>query len=132
MKKAGWMELNKFHVSDRRSGAPSHRNPVAGRNVGIRRIEVNFPTSACGKDHSIAPYRFHIPGGFMENVHTDHTILSCVTEFACRDQVNAHVIIEDPDVGFLEDRIKQTLLNFASCRILIVEDASFGVSAFSP
>ena len=131
IKKAGGMELNKLHVRDCCSDSPSHRDSVSGRHIGIRCIEVNLAASASGEDHTIAPPRFNIPGGIIESIDTDHAILGCIAELPCGDQINTHVIIENPDVAFLEHRIEQTLLNFASGRIVKMKDASLGVSSFS-
>jgi len=126
------MELNKFHVRDGRAGAPSHRHPVSGRDVGVRRVEVDLPASTRGQDHSIAPDGLDISGGFMEDVNTDHAILGRIAELASRDQINTHVIIENLDIGFFSHRVEQTLLNFAPGGILIMKDASFGVASLPP
>ena len=131
VKKTGWMELNKFHVRDGCSGAPSHRYPVSGRDIGVRGIEINLSAAASGQDHSIAAYCFDVAGGLIENVNADHAILGGVAKLAGRNQVNAHVVVEDLDMRFLDHGIEQALLNFAPGGILIVKDAPFGVSAFS-
>ena len=130
MKQAGRMELNKFHVGHRCSGAPSHGNSVAGRDIRVRGVEINLAAAAGGEDHSIAPNRFDHPGSVIENIDANHAILSGVAELACRDQVNGHMIVENLDIAFLDNRIKQTLLDLATCCIVIVEDTSLGVSAF--
>ena len=41
------------------------------------------------------------------------------------------MIVENPDIGLFVDRIQQTLLDFSPRRIVIMEDASFGVAPFS-
>src|SRR5215469_12852124 len=132
MKQAGGMELDEFHVGHCCAGSPSHGDPVTGCNIGIRRIEINLPAAAGGHDHSIAPNRFDRPRSFVENVDANHAILSRVTEFTCGDQVNPHMIIENLDVLFLDNGIKQALLNLATRRIMIVKDSPFGVPSFFP
>src|ERR1700730_15071179 len=132
MKKAGWMELNKFHVRDGSAGDPSHRHPVSSRDVGVRRVEVDLPAPTRGQDHSIAPDGLDLSGGFMEDVNTDHAILGRIAELASRDQINTHVIIENLDIGFFSHRVEQTLINFARVRIMIMKDASFGVASIPP
>src|SRR3984957_19983840 len=97
MKKAGGMKLNKLHIGDGCSGPPRHRHTVSGRYIRVRRVEINFAASTGGKDNSIAPDGLHIPGGFIQNVGPDHAILCRIAEPACGDQVNTHVIIENPD-----------------------------------
>ena len=39
---AGRVELEELHVRDRRAGAVRHRDAVAGRDVGVRRVEVDL------------------------------------------------------------------------------------------
>jgi len=43
------MELDKFHVRNRRPGAIGHRNAVTGRNVGVRGVEINLPATTRGQ-----------------------------------------------------------------------------------
>ena len=50
--KAGRMELDEFHVGDPAAGAPGHGDAVAGRSVGIRRIQINL-AGAAGRDQRI-------------------------------------------------------------------------------
>src|SRR5580698_4364956 len=130
MKQTGGMELNKFHIGDSRSCTPSHSHPVASRDIGVGGIEIDFAASAGGQDNSIAANGFDNPGGFIEDVDADHAIFGGVTEFARGDQVNAHMVIKNLDVGLVGDCIEQTLFNFAPCRIVIMKNASFGMPSF--
>src|SRR5436309_11307605 len=101
MKQAGGMELNKFHIGYCCPCAPSHRNAVPGSYIGISRVEIDLPASACSKYHSIAADRFDISGSFIENINPDHAIFRCVTKLTGRDQVDAHMVVKDLDVLFL-------------------------------
>src|SRR5271165_2580163 len=130
MKQACRMELNKFHVGHCCPCPPSHCNSIAGRDTRVRGVEINLSAAAGGENDAIAPNRFDNPGSVIENIDANYAILSCVAEFTCGDQVNGHMIVENLDVAFLDSRIKQTLLDLAACRIMIMEDTSLGVPAF--
>src|ERR1700760_4633521 len=101
------MKLDKFHIGDSRSGTPSHRHPVASRDIGVSGIEVDLPASTCGQDDSITVNRLDIPGSFIQDIDADHAVLSGIAELACSDQVNAHMVIENLYTGLLAHRIEQ-------------------------
>ena len=80
------MELDELHVRDHRAGSPGHRDAVAGRDGGVRCVEINFPASAGGEDEPIGPDRFHLAGNFIEDVNAETVI------FGRRSQVSPAVI----------------------------------------
>lgn len=45
------MKLVELHIADRRTRAPRHRNAIARRHGGIRRIAVNLSRAAGGQQH---------------------------------------------------------------------------------
>ena len=82
MKQAGRMKLDELHVGDRRAGAPGHGHAVAGRDVRIGRVEINFPATA-GREHDpIRANRFDLASFFIENINAEATVLRRETELA--------------------------------------------------
>src|SRR5216117_1830968 len=45
------MKLDELHVGDGRASAVSHRHTIAGRDVGIGRVEINLATTAGRQQH---------------------------------------------------------------------------------
>ena len=75
MKQAGRMKLDELHVRDRRAGPPRHGHAVAGRDVGIRRVEINLPATA-GREHEpIRADRFDFARSFIQDINAEATIL---------------------------------------------------------
>src|SRR5438270_2187365 len=74
MEETGGMELDEFHVRDDRADAPGHSHAVARRDVGISRVEINFPATAGRKDEPIGADGFHFATSFVEDIHADATI----------------------------------------------------------
>ena len=50
MKKTGGMKLDELHVCNLYARTPCHRHTVAGRNVRIRRVQIDFAATA-GRKH---------------------------------------------------------------------------------
>jgi hypothetical protein len=44
------MKLDEFHVRDFHACAPRHCHAISSRNVGIRRVQINFSATA-GRKH---------------------------------------------------------------------------------
>ena len=97
VEKAGGVELDEFHVAHRRARPPRHGHAVAGGDVGIRRVEVNFAAAAGGEHDAVAAQGEDAAGFFVEHVDADHTILGGVTEFARGDEVDGHVVFHHGD-----------------------------------
>src|SRR5947199_312531 len=45
------MELNEFHVADLSARTVGHRNPIAGRDAGVRGLAIDLPDAAAGEQH---------------------------------------------------------------------------------
>ena len=132
MVKAGGMELDELHIRDHRTGAPRHRHAVAGRDIGVRGVEVDLPTTAGGEHGDIAAEGFHHAGGLVENIDSEAAVLAGVTEFPRGDEVHGHVVLHDLDRGVGGDLLEEAGFDFAAGGIASVEDAAFRVAAFAP
>jgi hypothetical protein len=100
MVEAGGVKLDKLHVFDPRACPPGHCHAIAGGHGGIRGIKIHLSASTGGEDDAIAPNRYHGPGGFIEDVHSETPVLRGETEFRSGDEVHGHVVLQHPDVWF--------------------------------
>ena len=101
MIKARRMKLHKFHVRDARARAKSHRHAVAGRDVRIRRVEINFAAAARREQRH---RRDECPDAirlFVKNVSAETTIAVLDSNFLTRDQINRQMVFKNGNVGLL-------------------------------
>ena len=79
------MELDELHVRDRHAGAPGHRHAVAGRDVRVGCVEINFPAAAGREHNSIGSNRLNSGSVFIEHINSETTIFRCETKFGGRN-----------------------------------------------
>ena len=128
---ASGMELDEFHIRNHRPGPPSHGNAVAGRDIGIRRIEIHFSTSPRGGHGHIGAQGFYDAGGLIEHIDTEATILHGVAEFAGGDEIHGHVVFHHFDSGMLGDALEKSGFNLSSSGVAGMQDAAFRMPSFS-
>ncbi len=132
MKQAGRMKLDELHVRDHRARAPRHRHAVARRDVRVCRVQINF-SAAAGREHdAIRADRFHLSVFFIENVDAEATIFCREAKLARSDQIHRHVIFQKIDMRLPTQLAQQNLLDLLAGHVLHMQDAPFGVTAFSP
>ena len=78
------MKLHEFHVRDARARAIRHRHAVARRDVGIRRVEINFAAAAGRQQRHRRGKSFHAIDFFVENVSAETTVFCPNSEFEFR------------------------------------------------
>jgi hypothetical protein len=94
------MELDKLEVRDLRARPISHRDPVARRGVGIRRVEVNFSGAAGRENREVRRKRFDPPATSIEYVSAQATAgARCgfsgdAVEFSFGDEIDRAVVFE--------------------------------------
>ena len=125
------MKLDELHVGDHRSGPPSHRDAVAGRDRRDSSCKGRPSRTTGGKEQPIGPNRFHHPGNFIENVNAQAMVFSRKPKFRGGDQIDCHVIFEQLDVWRLLHCSKQCRLDFVTGEIVHVEDTPFRVATFA-
>ena len=59
---AGRVELDELHVADRHAGAVGHGDAVAGRDVGVGRVEVHLAGAAGGQQRRARAEALHRAG----------------------------------------------------------------------
>ena len=125
------MKLNKLHVRDRHTSAPRHRHAVAGRDVGIGCVEIDF-SAAAGREHDpIRSDRLHLVAVLVEDVNAEATIFSRVTDLGRRNQVDRHVIFQKIDMRLPSQFAQQCVLDLFSGHILHVQDAPLRMPTFA-
>ena len=128
---AGRVELEELHVRDARAHPVRHRDAVAGRDVGVRRVEVDLARAAGGQHHRARDDRFHGAGRLVQQVGAEHGVRPAVLRG--RQQIDRHVIGQHRDaVGAPRDAREQRLLDRPAGRVLGVDDAAGGVAALAP
>src|SRR5262245_36803717 len=93
MIKTSRMELNKLHVGNQSAGAPCHRHSIAGGDIGICRIEIDFPAATGGEHIDIAAQGFYLTGCLIQDVDSDATILHRIAQLSRSQKVHGHVIL---------------------------------------
>jgi len=71
---AGRVELDEFHVADRQPRAPGHGHAVAGGDVGVGGVEVDFSQSAGSQHGAGGMDGDHPVFGLVEKVGTDAAV----------------------------------------------------------
>ena len=128
---AGRVELEELHVRDARADPVRHRDAVAGRDVGVRRVEVDLARAAGGQHHRARDDRFHGAGRLVQQVGAEHDVRPAVLRG--RQQIDRHVIGQYRDaVGAPRDARQQRRLDRPAGRVLGVDDAAGGVAALAP
>ena len=92
------MKLNEFHVRNRHAGTPGHRNAIAGRDIGIRCVEINFAAAAGCQDDAVRANRFYFPGSFVEHVSAEATIFRGGANLRRRNEIDRHVVLQKIDM----------------------------------
>src|SRR3989344_9249906 len=103
MPQASGVKLNKFHVGHATTGAPGHRDAIAGGGVRIAGVEI-YLGGAAGREHrKRRPQGPYPTADLVEHVQPKTTIGPRSFEFGLRQQVNGNVVLEQPDTGMLPD-----------------------------
>jgi hypothetical protein len=89
------MKLNKLHVRNRRARAISHRNPIAGRDIRIRRIKINFAAPAGGQKRDWGRECLHPASRLVQNVNPEAPVFAGMAEFRAGDQIDGEMIFEN-------------------------------------
>jgi len=124
MVQARGMKLDKLHVCDSSARAISHGNAVAGGNIGVGGIEINFSATTCGQESDRSGESFNSASAIIENVNAEATVVGDVTEFLAGDEIDGEMIFEDFDIGLCGNRGEQSTFDFAAGDIFGVEDSS--------
>ena len=68
------MKLDELHVRNCRARAIRHRHAVARRDVGIRRVEINFPAAAGRQERHGRGERLDFARFFVEHINAEAAI----------------------------------------------------------
>ena len=129
---AGRVELEELHARDRRAGAESHRDAVAGRDVGVAGVEVDLAGAAGGEQGRRGEEGVHAAAAAVQHVGAPDAVVPVADRPAqarLEDQVDRDVVLEDADPGVRPAALDQALLDLPPRRVLGVQDAPARVAA---
>ena len=124
------MELNELHVGDGSAGAICHGHAVAGGDIRIGGIEINFSAAAGGQQRYGSGEGLDLASRFIEDVNAQTAIVAGQSEFLAGDKVDGEMILKNLDVWPLGDGRQQSALDLASGDVFRVKNAAFGMTAF--
>ena len=85
--------MNSMFAIDR-ARSPGHGDAIAGRDIRIRRIEINFPATSGRQNDPVRTNRFYLSADLIEDVNAERAIFHGEAEFASGDQVDRHMIFQ--------------------------------------
>ena len=129
------MELDKFHVFYGSLSPVYHRYAVAGSDERIGRGLINSAHAAGRHEGDFGEECIYLTGFQIEHISSVTFDVGSLprngySEMVLRKNLDGEMLFENSDVGVLFDSPYQTVLNFRTRVILVVQDAKFGMSAF--
>ena len=129
VEEAGRVELDELHVRHRGARAPSHRDAVAGRGVGVGRVEVDLPRAPRGEEREARPQGAHGARLAVEDVGAPDPVHAlCVPELARGDEVDGDMPLQHLDVRVALHPADQGVLHHAASGVGGVHDAPVAVA----
>ena len=133
---AGGVELHEFEVAEHSASAMHHGYAVAGGDDGRGGGGVDVAHAAGGQEGHFREVGVDAVGVAVEGV--DAVALDvggvfgdALPEVVLGDDVDGELAFFDFDVGVAACRFEQAALDFFAGVVLVVEDAEFGVAAFT-
>ena len=130
MEQAGRMELDEFHVRDAAARAPRHRDAVAGRGVGVGRVQVDL-AGAARREHRVR--RLDRDRAVVLDVERVQAVTAAAgqAEPVRRDQVDCVMVFEERDVRMPARALRQRREHRMTGRVGRVDDSAMTVAAFA-
>ncbi len=129
----GRVELHEFHVGDRGAGAVGHGDAVAGGDVRIAGIQIDFPGASRGQNGKAGAESDDLLGAGNEDVGAQADIgrHPPVADLRLGDEIDGAVVFVDTDIRVALDRFDQRPFDLLAGDVLGVEDAPGAVSPFA-
>ncbi len=99
VEEAGGVELEELHVGDRGAGPVAHGHAVAGRHVGVGRVEVDLPGAAGGEHGHRGGDGPDAAGGPVDDVGAERPVRSGRAGPLAGDDVDGDLVLLDADAG---------------------------------
>jgi hypothetical protein len=137
MIEAGGMELNELHIGHGGPRAIGHGDAVAGGDVGIGGVKIDFAAAAGGQEDKGGGEGLDPVCGFVKHISAQAAVARrTLYALAARqllggDKVDGEMVFEHLDVGMAGHGVEQSPLDFAAGDVLGVQDAAFGMTAFA-
>ena len=123
------VELHELEVRHHRADPVGHGHAVAGRDVGVGRVDVDLAGAAGGEDRRPGGDGADLAVALVEHVRAEARRLAAVAGHV--EQVDREVILEDRDVGVALDRGQERSLDLAAADVLVVDHAAPAVAALA-
>ena len=89
----GRMKLHEFQIGDPATRAPGHRETIAGRRIGIGRVEIDFARTAGGEHRMAGRKGLDLIGDLIQRIHAMNLALLSA-RMTPRNQVDRDVLLE--------------------------------------
>ena len=123
------MELDEFHVRDAAARAPRHCDTVAGRGVGVRRVEIDFARAARRED-GVRRLNGDSPAGIQIERVKSVAAMAGQPETIRRDQIDRVMIFENGNVGMVAHTFAERRDDRVAGRVRRVDDPAVTMTAF--
>ncbi len=128
--KARRVELEELHVRHARPDPVRHGHAVAGRHVGVGRVQVDLAGAAGGQHHGARDGGLHLAGVLIQQVRAEDGVGPAV--LGGGQQIDGHVLGQQRDaVGAFGHPLQQRLLDRPAGHVLDVDDPARGVAALA-
>ena len=127
----GGVELDEFHVGDRRPGAVRQRDSVSRGDIGVARVQVHLSRTPGGEYRHVRHEGVDRAGRPVEHIGAEHLVDPRVVEggeLLPRYEVDRRVVLVDPDPGVLPGAEEERPFHLAPRQVLRVEDPPRRVS----
>jgi hypothetical protein len=124
MVEAGGMKLDELHVCDGSARAIGHGNTVAGGDIRVGGIEIDFSATARRQEGDRRRERFNFAGSIIEYINAEATVVAHVAEFLAGDEIDGEMIFVNFDVGPFGNRGEEGTLDFAAGDVFGVENST--------
>ncbi len=124
------VELHELHVRDATARAPGHGDPVAGRDVGVARVEVHLARAAGGQHHEAGRHGADPAGGDVEQVGADAALGPAAARRG-GDEVYGDVVLEQRRVRPGAQLVDEGVLDLEPGGVGGVDDPAMAVPALA-
>ncbi len=128
----GRMELNELEVGHARAGPVGDRDAVPGRDIGVRRVDIDLARAARREDRPFGRDRVYEAARHIEDVRAvDTAARSPVSDVPLGDESDGHPAFLDADPGVREDSFEEDPLDLLAGEIVEMDDPVRRVTALS-
>jgi hypothetical protein len=125
------VKLIKFEVRHPAAGAPGHRDTVAGGDIRVRGVLINFGGAAGRQHHGLRLAGFHLLFITVPDPGAHHATRAGQANLIGNNQVNGIAAFKYPNIRMAQRLADQRGFNLFTGGIGGVQDAAVAVTAFA-